>query len=188
MATGEGGVVTTHSEEEWQLLRSLRNQGRSYDGGGGWFHHVQLGLNYRWTDVQAAIGLAQLEKLDRILALRAAAADRYGELLAEVDGVEAPAADDAEHRRSWFVYVVKLAPDLDRAAVMSAFRAEGVATAEYVPCIHLQPYMRERYGFAEGLCPVAEQTAARTMALPFFTQIEPSDQERVVEVLRNAVA
>ena len=89
MATGEGGIVTTHSEEEWQLLRSLRNQGRSYDGGGGWFHHVRLGLNYRWTDVQAAIGLAQLEKLDRILELRAAAAQRYGELLAGVDGVEA---------------------------------------------------------------------------------------------------
>lgn len=188
MATGEGGVVTTHSEEEWRLLRSLRNQGRSYDGGGGWFHHVRLGLNYRWTDIQAAIGLAQLEKLERILELRATAAHRYGELLAGVDGVEAPSADDTEHRRSWFVYVVKLAADLDRAAVMDALRRDGVATAEYVPCIHLQPYMRERYGFAEGLCPVAEDTAARTMALPFFTQIEPADQERVVEVLRGALA
>src|SRR5882724_10764882 len=89
MATGEGGVVTTHSEEEWQLLRSLRNQGRSYDGG-GWFHHVRLGLNYRWTDIQAAIGLAQLEKLDQILELREAAAGHYGKLLAELDGVEAP--------------------------------------------------------------------------------------------------
>ena len=187
MATGEGGVVVTHSEEEWRLLRSLRNQGRSYDGGGGWFHHVRLGLNYRWTDVQAAIGLGQLEKLDRILELRNAAATRYGELLAEIEGVEAPAPDDAEHSRSWFVYVVKLAPGLDRAAVMDSLRREGIATAEYVPCIHLQPYMRETFGFAEGLCPVAEQTAARTMALPFFSQIEPGDQERVVEVLRAAI-
>jgi perosamine synthetase len=188
MATGEGGVVTTHSEEEWRLLCSLRNQGRSYDGGGGWFHHVRVGLNYRWTDVQAAIGLGQLEKLDRILTLRAEAAERYGELLAGIDGVEPPALDDAERRRSWFVYVVKLDPALDRNAVMDALRAEGVATAEYVPCIHLQPYMRERYGFSEGLCPVAEETARRTMALPFFTQIDPGDQERVVEVLRAAVA
>jgi perosamine synthetase len=187
MATGEGGVVTTHSEEEWRLLRSLRNQGRSYDGGGGWFHHVRLGLNYRWTDIQAAIGLAQLEKLDRILELRAAAARRYRELLADVEGIEAPAPDDAEHRRSWFVYVVKLASGLNRSSVMDALRREGVATAEYVPCIHLQPYMRERYGFAEGLCPVAEDTASRTIALPFFTQIEASDQERVVEVLRSAL-
>ncbi|HMI29977.1 MAG TPA: DegT/DnrJ/EryC1/StrS family aminotransferase [Gaiellaceae bacterium] len=188
MATGEGGVVTTHSEEEWRLLCSLRNQGRSYDGGGGWFHHVRLGLNYRWTDVQAAIGIGQLEKLDRILELRGQAAQRYGELLEDIDGVEAPAPDDDDHRRSWFVYVVKLDEALERSAVMDALRREGVATAEYVPCIHLQPYMRERFGFAAGLCPVAEATAARTMALPFFTQIDPGDQDRVVEVLRAAVS
>src|SRR5438128_4860309 len=96
IATGEGGVVVTHSEQEWQLLRSLRNQGRTYDTG-AWFDHVRLGFNYRWTDIQAAIGIAQLEKLDRILELRAAAAVRYGELLAEVDGVETPLADDPEH-------------------------------------------------------------------------------------------
>jgi perosamine synthetase len=186
MATGEGGVVTTHSEEEWQLLQSLRNQGRAYEGG-GWFHHVRLGLNYRWTDIQAAIGIAQLEKLDRILELRGAAAAHYGELLDGIAGVEAPNADDDEHRRSWFVYVVRLDADLDRDGVMDALRREGVATAEYVPCIHLQPYMRERFGFAEGLCPVAEGTARRTMALPFFTQIETEDQARVVEVLSRAV-
>jgi perosamine synthetase len=188
MATGEGGVVTTHSEEEWQLLRSLRNQGRSYDGGGGWFHHVRLGLNYRWTDIQAAIGLAQLEKLPRILRLRGEAAARYTDLLRDVDGVEPPAPDDRERRRSWFVYVVTLDRGIDRAAVMERLRQEGVATAEYVPCIHLQPYMRERYGFAEGMCPVAEDITARTLALPFFTQIDAGDQERVVDVLRAAVA
>jgi perosamine synthetase len=187
MTTGEGGVVTTHSEDVWQQLVSLRNQGRSYDGDGGWFHHVRLGLNYRWTDLQAAIGLAQLEKLDRILELRAAAARRYGELLDGVDWVEAPAPDDADHRRSWFVYVVKLDAGIDRDGVMDALRREGVATAEYVPCIHLQPYMRERFGFSEGLCPVAEETAGRTLALPFFTQIDAGDQERVVDVLRTAV-
>jgi perosamine synthetase len=187
MATGEGGVVTTHSEEEWKLLHSLRNQGRSYDGG-GWFHHVRLGMNYRWTDVQAAIGIAQLEKLDRIVELRGAAARRYGALLEGITGVEAPREGDEEHRRSWFVYVVKLDPELNRVAVMDALRREGIGTAEYVPCIHLQPFMRERYGFAEGLCPVAEKTAGRTMALPFFTQIEPEDQERVIEVLAAAVS
>jgi perosamine synthetase len=188
ITTGEGGVVVTHSEDEWRALVSLRNQGRSYDEGGGWFHHVRVGLNYRWTDVQAAIGIAQLERLDEILERRAAAARRYGELLAEIEGIELPAQDDADHRRSWFVYVVKLAPYLDRARVLDRLRREGVETAEYIPCIHLQPYMRERYGFAEDLCPVAEEAAGRTFALPFFTQIRPEDQERVAEVLRAALA
>jgi perosamine synthetase len=189
ITTGEGGVVVTHSEEELRLLQSLRNQGRSY-GDGSWFHHVRLGFNYRWTDLQAAIGIAQLEKLDRILELRATAARRYDDLLSGIGPVETPSPDDADHRRSWFVYVVKLAADFDRtrARVMEELRRQGIATAEYVPCIHLQPYMRDRYGFEERLCPVAEDAASRTMALPFFTGIEPEDQERVVEVLAAAVA
>jgi perosamine synthetase len=186
IATGEGGVVTTHSEEEWRLLRSLRNQGRSYEGG-GWFNHVRLGFNYRWTDLQAAVGVAQLEKLDRLLGLRSAVAARYAELLEDVDGVELAPADDADHRRSWFVYVVVLAPEVDRARVMVELRERGVDVAEYVPCVHLLTYMRERYGFSEGLCPVAEELAARTLALPFFPGLEPDDQEYVVDALRSAL-
>ena len=186
LATGEGGIVTTHSEEEWQLLRSLRNQGRSYDAG-GWFNHVRLGFNYRWTDLQAAVGIAQLEKLDRMLELRRQAAERYAGLLAEVEGVELAPADDADHRRSWFVYVVQLAPEVDRARVMVELRERGVDVAEYVPCIHLLAYMRERYGFAEGLCPVAEEIASRTLALPFFPGIDAGDQEYVVAALREVL-
>jgi perosamine synthetase len=186
IATGEGGVVTTHSEEQWELLRSLRNQGRSYEGG-GWFNHVRLGFNYRWTDLQAAVGIAQLEKLDRMLELRSAAAARYAELLAGVDGVSLAPADDADHRRSWFVYVIELAPEIDRARVMVEMRERGVDVAEYVPCVHLLSYMRERYGFAEGLCPIAEEIASRTLALPFFPAIEAEDQEYVVDALRPAL-
>jgi perosamine synthetase len=186
IATGEGGVVTTHSEEEAQLLRSLRNQGRSY-AGAGWFNHVRLGFNYRWTDIQAAVGIAQLERLDRMLELRSAAADRYAELLAGVDGVELAPADDADHRRSWFVYVLALAPEIDRARVMVELRERGVDCAEYVPAVHLLAYMRELHGFSEGLCPVAEEIASRTLALPFFPGIEADDQEYVVGALRAAV-
>jgi perosamine synthetase len=186
IATGEGGVVTTHSEEQWELLRSLRNQGRSYEGG-GWFNHVRLGFNYRWTDLQAAVGIAQLEKLDRMLELRSAAAARYAELLAGVDGVSLAPADDADHRRSWFVYVIELAPEIDRARVMVEMRERGVDVAEYVPCVHLLSYMRERYGFAEGLCPIAEEIASRTLALPFFPAIEAEDQEYVVDAMRSAL-
>jgi perosamine synthetase len=186
LATGEGGVVVTHSEETWKLVRSLRNQGRSYEGG-GWFNHVRLGFNYRWTDLQAAVGIAQLEKLDRALELRSTAAARYAELLADVKGVELAPADDADHRRSWFVYVVALAPEVDRAGVMADLRERGVDAAEYVPCIHLHSYMREAFGFSEGLCPVAEEISSRTMALPFYPEIDPGDQEYVVEALRAAL-
>ncbi|MBA3329293.1 MAG: DegT/DnrJ/EryC1/StrS family aminotransferase [Actinobacteria bacterium] len=185
ITTGEGGIVTTHSEEEWRLLRSLRNQGRSDSG--GWLDHARLGYNYRIDDVRAALGLAQLEKLPRILELRAAAAGRYTELLSGLDGVETPLADDNEHRRSWFVYVIALAPGLDRERVIGELERAGIGTARYLPSIHLQSYMRERYGFREGLCPVAEDLSARTLALPFFTAIESDDQERVVEVLASAV-
>jgi perosamine synthetase len=185
ITTGEGGVVTTHSEEEWQLLKSLRNQGRSYES--RWFHHVRLGFNYRFTDLQAAVGIAQLEKLDRILELRSVAAARYRELIAEVDGVEPPRTDDADHVRSWFVYVVKLARGIDRDAVMERLAADGIEAGHYVPCVHLQPYMRERYGFREGMCPVAEDAASRTLALPFFTSIEREEQERVSAALAAAL-
>jgi dTDP-4-amino-4,6-dideoxygalactose transaminase len=182
VATGEGGVVTTHSEREWQLLRSLRNQGRSYEGG-RWFHHPYLGLNYRWTDVQAAIGIAQLEKLDEILELRAAVASRYTELLGDVE-VTTPLADDDDHRRSWFVYVVELPEGADRATFAGGLTREGIEVGEYLPCIHLQPYMRERFGFSAGMCPAAEAASRRTLALPFFPQLEQADQERVVAALR----
>jgi dTDP-4-amino-4,6-dideoxygalactose transaminase len=185
ITTGEGGVVVTHSEEERRQLVSLRNQGRSYEGG-GWFHHVQVGFNYRWTDIQAAIGIAQLEKLDEILSLRRAAAERYTDLLGDV-GAAPLVADDGEHVRSWFVYVVRLDPDVDRDGVMESLRRDGISTAEYVPCVHLQPYMRELYGFSEGDCPVAEDVSSRTLALPFHTGIDEADQERVVDTLRRAL-
>jgi perosamine synthetase len=185
ITTGEGGIVTTHSEEERELLVSLRNQGRSYDS--RWFHHVRLGFNYRITDIQAALGIGQLEKLDRMLQMRSAAAARYTELLAGVDGVEAPLEDDADHKRSWFVYVVKVAEEVDRDAVVASLSARGIEAGLYVPAVHLQPYMRETYGFAEGMCPVAEDACSRTLALPFFPQLEAADQEHVVEALREAV-
>ena len=185
MTTGEGGIVTTHSEEEWRLIRSLRNQGRSDSG--GWLEHVRLGFNYRLSDVAAAMGIGQVERLDEILAARSRVAEQYNEILREVDGVELPLADDADHVRSWFVYVVKLPEGVDRNGVMARLAAEGVASAPYLPSIHLQSYMRERYGFREGMFPVSEDCSARTMALPFHARLERDDQEYVAAALRSAL-
>jgi perosamine synthetase len=185
ITTGEGGMVTTHSEEEWRLLRSLRNQGRGDSG--GWLEHVRLGFNYRIDDIRAALGIGQLEKLDEILELRAGVAARYDELLRGIDGVELPAEDDADHKRSWFVYVVKLPDNAARERVIEHFEREHIGYNRYLPSIHLQPYMRERYGFREGMCPVSEDVSSRTLALPFFTALEPDAQVRVAEELAVAL-
>jgi perosamine synthetase len=185
MTTGEGGAVTTGSVGEYELLTSLRNQGRLETS--SWLQHGRLGYNYRLDDVSAALGIGQLEKLDRILEARRAVAAGYTELLADVD-VEPPLRDDEDHVRSWFVYVVKLPSGVDRDGVMARLAEEGIATAPYLPSIHLQSYMRERYGFSEGMLPVSEDCSERTMALPFHARLERADQERVVEALRNSLA
>ena len=184
ITTGEGGMVTTHSESEWRLLRSLRNQGRADSG--GWLEHARLGFNYRMDDVRAAIGLGQLEKLDDILEARAAVAARYASLLAPIPGLELPCEDDADHERSWFVYVVTLPAGADREAVIASLAERGVQTARYLPCIHLQPYMQERFGYRFGLCPVAEEIASRTLALPFHARLGEDDQAYVAEALLAA--
>jgi perosamine synthetase len=184
MTTGEGGAVTTGSAAQHELLVSLRNQGRLETS--SWLQHGRLGYNYRLDDLSAALGIGQLEKLDRILAARRGVAAIYDQLLADVE-VDAPLADDADHERSWFVYVVKLPAGVDRDSVMARLSAEGIATAPYLPSIHLQSYMRERYGFSEGMLPVSEDCSARTMALPFHARLDRSDQERVVEALRSAL-
>jgi perosamine synthetase len=186
MTTGEGGAVAVSSEEEWALLKSLSNQGRSDSG--GWLTHSHLGYNYRLDDLSAALGLAQLERLDEILVARDAVASRYAELLAGVEGIEAPLPDDEDHRRSWFVYVTTLAPGIDRNGVMARLAAEGVASKPYLPSIHLQPYYRERFGYREGMLPVSEDASSRTLALPFHSRLPAEDQERVVDALARALS
>ena len=185
MTTGEGGAVVTDSEEEWRLLKSLSNQGRSDSG--GWLDHARYGYNYRLSDVAAAIGVAQLEKLDVLLRLRHDAARRYSELLVDTDGVRPLLADDAGHKRSWFVYPVRLPDAVDRERVIDELAAGGIATSRYLPSIHLQPYMRERFGFREGMFPLSEEASRRLLSLPFHAGISAEDQERVVEALAAAL-
>jgi perosamine synthetase len=184
ITTGEGGAVTTGSAEDYEQLISLRNQGRLETS--SWLMHGRLGFNYRLDDLSAALGIGQLEKLERILAARKEVAARYAELLAGLD-VTLPLADDADHERSWFVYVIELPRGVDRDLVLRRLGDEGIAGAPYLPSIHLQPYMRERYGFAEGMFPVSEDASARTMAIPFHARLELADQEQAVEALAAAL-
>jgi perosamine synthetase len=185
LTTGEGGAVAVASEDEWALLKSLSNQGRSDSG--EWLTHARLGYNYRLDELSGALGLAQLERFDEILAARAEVAARYGALLAGIDGVGTPLADDADHVRSWFVYVVTLAGGIDRDGVIARLGADGVASKPYLPSIHLQPYYRERFGYREGMLPVSEDASARTLALPFHSRLQADDQQRVAEALARAL-
>jgi perosamine synthetase len=195
LVTGEGGIVVPHSPEVGARMRSERNQGRDPDM--GWIEHERLGFNYRLTEMQAALGVAQLERAGDLLAQRERVAALYGERLAELGGAPAgrgdpdalvlPCADRGRERRSWFVYVVQLPAGTDREVVIAALAKRGVASKAYLPCIHLMPPYRERLGLQEGQFPVAERVAARSLALPFFTAMGEQEVERVTEALAAAI-
>jgi perosamine synthetase len=185
VTTGEGGAVVLESEEEWELVKSFANQGRTDRG--ETFAHERIGYNYRLDELSAALGVAQLRKLDRILPLRDEVAARYNALLAEVEGVRLLCPDDDVYRRSWFVYVVFIEPPAERSAVMASLAAEGIASKPYLPAIHLQGAYSNRFGFSRGMYPVAEAAGAQGLALPFHTGLSASDQERVVAALTRAL-
>jgi perosamine synthetase len=184
MTTGEGGMIVPTDPEAAARLRSERNQGRAVDM--GWLDHDRLGFNYRLSDVAAAIGLAQMEKLPSLLERRAAVAAMYGERLAGVPGLTAPMAARGREVRSWFVYVVRLEDVVDRDAVIGRLRERGIDSKDYLPSVHLFPHIRA-LGYREGQFPVAEAASAHSMALPFFPQMTEAQVERVCDELAAAI-
>ena len=195
LATGEGGMLVAGAQAS-AVARSERNQGRAEDM--GQVEHERLGFNYRLTELQAALGVAQLERLDELVDDRAVAAALYGERLAALDygapagdgdpdGLVLPNRDRGDERRSWFVYAVRLPSGSDRDAVVAALAQRGIASKAYMPCIHLMPHIRERFGHREGEFPVAEDASARLLALPFFGGIDEQQVDRVCEALGEAL-
>jgi perosamine synthetase len=184
MTTGEGGMIIPSSAETGARLRSERNQGRAADM--GWLEHEGLGFNYRLSDIAAALGVAQVEKLDSLLERRAAVAALYEQRLSELEGVEVPLASRGKERRSWFVYVVRLGDDIDRDATIAHLAGRGIASKAYLPCIHLFPHLRE-LGYSEGQFPVAEAAAAHSLALPFFPAMSEAQVDRVCQELASAL-
>jgi perosamine synthetase len=186
LTTGEGGAVVCPDEATKQRIDSERNQGRAPDM--GWLDHDRLGFNYRLDDLSCALGIAQLERLDELLAARARAAALYTEALGEVEDLVLPCLDEGGDRRSWFVYVVQLPPGVDRDEAVVAMRARGVDTKPYLPAIHLMSFYRERFGHREGEFPVCEDVARRSLALPFFPELSEGEVEQVVEALGDVIA
>jgi perosamine synthetase len=184
MTTGEGGMLIPRDANEAVRIRSERNQGRAVDM--EWLDHDRLGYNYRLSDVAAAIGVAQVQKLDRLIADRSRVASLYAQALAGVEGVETAGAGEGLARRSWFVYPVTLDEGIDRDAVISRLADAGIPSKAYLPCVHLFPHFRER-GWREGQFPVAESVSARSLALPFAGSMNESDVELVAEALSGAL-
>ena len=196
VTTGEGGAVTTDDRELARRLRLFRNHGISSDfreraSRDSWFYEMlDLGYNYRLSDIQCALGIAQLAKLPRSIARRQAIARQYDAALAGLPTVKPLAVrDDVAH--AYHLYVVQL--DLarlrvDRAAIFRALRAEGIGVNVYYIPVHLHPYYRQRFGTGPGLCPVAEAAYERILSLPMFPGMTGRDVEDVIEAVNKVMA
>jgi perosamine synthetase len=185
LTTGEGGMVTVGDEAMKERIDSERNQGRAPDM--GWLDHDRLGFNYRLSDIACALGLAQLRRLEQMLADRARVAALYREALAGIEGLALPCADAEGNRRGWFVFVVQLPAGTDRNGVIAALARRGIQSKPYLPAIHLMSFYRERFGHREGEFPVCEAVAARSLALPFHPGLGEGEIARVAVDLREAL-
>jgi perosamine synthetase len=186
LTTGEGGMLVMGSAEHKEQVDSERNQGRAPDM--GWLDHDRLGFNYRLTDLASAMGLAQLDRLDGMLADRARVAGWYGEALAGIEDLTLPCADAGGDVRGWFVFVVQLPHRVHRDETIRALGRLGVQSKPYLPAIHLMSFYRERFGHRPGEFPVCEDVAARSVALPFFPAMREEQVARVAEALRSVLS
>jgi len=184
ITTGEGGMVVTDDASLADTMRSLRNQGRDADG--TWLRHVRLGYNYRLDELSAAVGMAQLERLEELRAGRARVAAAYERALAGLDWVTLPRAGAGE-TVDWFVYVIRLHPDIDRDRLIGRLAGLGVPSRPYFAPIHLQPFYRTMFAFRPGDFPVTERVAASTLALPFSSRLSDEDVRYVAEALSGMV-
>ncbi len=185
ITTGEGGMIVTDNDELALLARSLRNQGRDPDA--SWLQHARLGFNYRLSDINCALGLVQMRRLDEILAKRAQVARWYAERLAaepRITMMKVP----TEVQISWFVMVVRLSDDYlqpDRDRILGQLRGAGIGCSNYFTPIHLQPFYQKEHGCRPGDFPVTEGLSARTLALPFHNRLSEADVDTVVSRLRQ---
>ena len=193
ITTGEGGAVTTNDAEMARRLRLFRNHGittdhRQREKQGSWFYEmVDLGYNYRLTDIQCALGISQLGRLRGWVARRREIARRYDEAFAGLTSVN-PLGVRADVSHAYHIYVVRLNLErltTDRAGVFKRLRAEGVGVnVHYIP-VHLHPFYRERFGTGPGLCPVAEAAYERILTLPLFPAMSDEDVEAVITAVRG---
>jgi len=185
MTTGEGGVVITDDAKAADFMRALRNQGRAE--GDTWLQHTHLGYNYRLPELSAALGRVQLDRLEDLLGKREQVAAWYGRRLEKLEGVEVQYIAPSTTRMSWFVYVMRLAPDVNRDRLANLLDGAGIPTRPYFAPIHLQPFMMERFGYQPGDYPVTEELGRRGLALPFSSVMTEEQVDLVCVELEKAL-
>ncbi len=187
ITTGEGGMILTDRDDLADTCVSLRNQGRGKSG--GWLGHERLGYNFRLSDINAALGLVQLARIEQIKAKRRQVAKWYQGLLGEDEQLIVP-VEPADCQISWFVLVVRLAERFgkeQRDAVLKAMQQAGIGVSNYFPPVHLQPFMVERFGYRKCDFPITEGVCERTMALPFHNNLSKDEVGIVCETLRRCL-
>lgn len=186
ITTGEGGMILTDNANVRDLCLSMANQGRKVKDG-QWLEHVNLGYNYRLSDINAALGIAQLSRIGDIMEKRDKIARTYNKYLSEIEEVRMPYVAPWA-KISWFIYVIRLSDKYvreDRDRIMEKLKDAGVACSNYFQCIHLQPLYRKMFGYKRGDFPIAEGISDRTIALPFYNNLSESKIKYVVKNLKR---
>lgn len=185
ITTGEGGAIVTDSNEITSLCRSLRNQGRADVD--IWLAFERLGYNYRLTDIQCALGIAQLMRITELLSKRERVANIYNRLLSHLEDIRLP-CQVAGTTPSWFVYVVLLNERFcreQRDRLLRGLKRRGVGCSNYFPPIHLEPFYARAFSYKQGDFPVAESVSDRTVTLPFYGSLGEEEIGYVVESLNS---
>jgi perosamine synthetase len=185
ITTGEGGIIITDDGKAADFMRALRNQGRA--PGDTWLQHTHLGYNYRLTEISAALGRVQMSRLPELLAKREQVAAWYAMHLQSIPEIEVQFVAPSTTRMSWFVYVVRVAPQVDREQFAIKLEAAGIPTRPYFAPIHLQPFMMERFGYKAGDFPITEDLGRRGLALPFSGVMTEEQVALVCTEIRNAL-
>lgn len=187
ITTGEGGIILTDNDNLAEMCSSLRNQGRGK--GSGWLNHERLGYNYRISDINCALGIVQLSRIEQIKTKRKRVAKWYQEMLADDDRLIVP-TEPAGCDINWFVFVVRLAEEFtgeQRSAILEAMKNQGIQVSNYFQPVHLQAFMVQQFGYKKGDFPVTESFAERTIALPFYNNLTKNEVAIVCKTLKETM-
>jgi len=186
MTTGEGGMITTNSKKIYELCQSLKNQGRAPNM--QWLDHERLGYNYRMDELRAALGLAQLEKLDWMIKKRTEIANWYNKCLTEYKNLVQIPFVKKNNKHSWFVYVIKLIKTKNkRDNIIKQLALKGIGAKPYLPSIHLFSFYKKMFGYKKGDFPISENISGRTIALPFFNNLKEKEIDFVAKNLKDSL-